>query len=231
MDYHKPEVNKSRKSRYMSGGGPRDQQRRLALMDAQKRAAPLGQDELIKELRDHIALLNEQLAEKEKTTGEYSAADVDEEIRTAVADAVEETKAQFKDKIKELKSNNTQLKSELEELQKLVKIKDETIKSLELNIKSSNSTGNNEALEQMITDQNKQIERLTAMLAEGKTFEETSDRPQMDDVFIDPLDKDAGKDIESHVRVKDSSSEKKDDIGKKANKLKSVLGGLPSINK
>jgi hypothetical protein len=230
MDYDKPEVKKSKKSRYLAGGGPRDQQRRLALMDAQKRVAPLGQEDLIRELRDHIATLNEKLAEKEQVTGEYSAFDVDKEIRKAVAGAVEETKEKFKNKIKSLKSNNDKLISEVEELKKLIKIKDETIKSLEISMKSS-SSNNNEALEKMITEQNKQIEILTAMVAEGRTFESSNERPQMEEVFIDPLDKDAGKDIESHMKVKDTSSEKKEDIGRKANKLKSVLGGLPSINK
>lgn len=51
------------------------------------------------------------------------------------------------------------------------------------------------------------------------------DRPTMEDVFIDPTERSAGKGMKSHIKIKDI--ETTEAIDSKVNKLKSLIGGIP----
>jgi hypothetical protein len=53
-----------------------------------------------------------------------------------------------------------------------------------------------------------------------------TDRPQMETVFIDPLEGDAGEGLEAHIDVEEVSIEQKENIQDKVSKLKNLLGGL-----
>ena len=55
-----------------------------------------------------------------------------------------------------------------------------------------------------------------------------SDRPQMEQQFIDPLEKDAGKGLKSHIDITDVSTIETEDMSDKVDKLKGLLGKLPN---
>lgn len=56
------------------------------------------------------------------------------------------------------------------------------------------------------------------------------ERPKMEQQFIDPLEKDAGKGLKSHIDVTDTTESEKDNMSEKVNKLKNLLGKLPIGN-
>ena len=63
----------------------------------------------------------------------------------------------------------------------------------------------------------------------GKEISTDPDRPKMENIFVDPLDKDSGDNLESFIKVEDISKKEKEDISNKVNKLKNLIGGkLPS---
>ena len=62
------------------------------------------------------------------------------------------------------------------------------------------------------------------------TTVEEPDRPKMEQQFIDPLDKDAGKGLKSHIDIVDVSTTDTSDMSKKVDKLKGLLGKLPNKN-
>ena len=51
------------------------------------------------------------------------------------------------------------------------------------------------------------------------------DRPKMESVFIDPLDKNAGSSLVSHITIEDVSIDEKEKMEDKAAKLRNILGG------
>ena len=53
-----------------------------------------------------------------------------------------------------------------------------------------------------------------------------TDRPQMETVFIDPLEGGVGDNLESHIDVEGVSVVQKENIRDKVSKLKNLLGGL-----
>ena len=52
--------------------------------------------------------------------------------------------------------------------------------------------------------------------------EEKSERPKFEEVFIDPLEKNAGSQLESHIKVREDSN--KSDMSNKSDKLKKLFG-------
>ncbi len=60
--------------------------------------------------------------------------------------------------------------------------------------------------------------------------EEGSDRPKMEQQFIDPLEKDSGKGLKSHIDIADVTTSEKDNMSEKVDKLKNLLGKLPNKN-
>ncbi len=211
MEYNKKKGNpKDRPHPYMSGGGPRDQQRRL--QKPQQPEPSIGPAEaVIKELRTQIAQLTQELIKKPPAGGEFSADEVDDEIRKAVAGAVDETKVGFGEEINKLTNRNVGLEKELAVLKSA------------LNAKDTDD----------VTALARKIEELTMAVAasKGGEIELDPDRPKMENVFIDPLSKDAGKDLESHVDIKDSSPKEKVNVDEQVDKLKGLLGKLPSSKK
>ena len=194
---------KDRPHSYKSGGGPRDQQRRQSSVGSVEAE--------VKELRTQIAQLTQELIKKSSTGGEFSADEVDDEIRKAVAGAVDETKVGFGEEINKLTNRNVGLEKELDVLKSALNAKDT----------------------EDVTALSRKIEELTMVVAasKGGEIELDPDRPKMENVFIDPLSKDAGKDLESHVDIKDSSPKEKVNVDEQVDKLKSLLGKLPSSKK
>lgn len=106
---------------YLGQGGPRDQQRRLKLQDAE--GTDVG---VIQDLKSEIAKLRKEITTpKEQFTGEQ----VDKEIRKAVKDALKETGKEDPEKIKQLEEKILKLKN-------ISKDKDNTIQELNEGLKS-----------------------------------------------------------------------------------------------
>ena len=213
MEYNKNITGKrnpkDRPHPYRSGGGPRDQQRRLQI---NQQPESVGSEEaVIKELRTQITQLTQELVKKPPAGGEFSADEVDDEIRKAVAGAVDETKVCFGEEINKLTNRNVGLEKELAVLKSALKAKDTDD----------------------VTALARKIEELTMAVAasKGGEIELDPDRPKMENVFVDPLSKDAGKDLESHVDIKDSSPKEKVNVDEQVDKLKGLLGKLPSSKK
>ena len=77
------------------------------------------------------------------------------------------------------------------------------------------------------------IDRLTTVVTTSQDvdFQEDPDRPKIKEVFVDPLDKNAGSNLESHIDIKNSSSKEKVKMDEKVEKLRSMLGKLPKAKK
>lgn len=118
------------------------------------------------------------------------------------------------------------LNSKIESLNKTIEAKDEIIKVLKNRDLEGAISGDD--LAGLIKDQNEKIERLSEAVASGDDFVSDPDRPKMEEIIIDPLEKDAGKGLKSHITVKKSESDKKDDVQDKVKKLKGLLGKFPS---
>ncbi len=93
-------------------------------------------------------------------------------------------------------------------------------------------TGADEEITSLLKEQTKQIEALTEALANAEhQLEIETNRPKMKTAFIDPLEKDAGSDLKSHIEIKDeASSGEKGKIDDKVARLRSLMGKLPKAN-
>jgi chromosome segregation ATPase len=205
--------NKEKDRPYKSGASVRDHQMRVKM--TQQVEPSIGSSEaVISELRTQIANLTQELVKKSKTTGEFTADQVDEEIRKAVSHTLKETKAKYKREIEQLTNRNTELEKEVVELKDRLKAKEDNY----------------------IADLHKKMEELAMKVSTMKnvTTDGESDteegRPKLEEVFIDPISKDS--DIESHVTIKDDKQEEKIDLDGDIDKLKKLLGGkLPGFKK
>jgi hypothetical protein len=201
---------KDRPYPFRSGGGPRDQQRRIQTIQQLSASDKISSDALVEELRNQIRILSQELI-KPKIEGQFTAEEVDEEIRKAVLSAVKDTESKLKDKINKLTTINTELKKEIDRLKVIIEEK----QTEDVNILT------------------KKVEELSMIinLSRGENVSIDPDRPKMEEIFIDPLSKDAGKDLESHVNIKDSSSKDKVKVEFQVDKLKGLIGKLPSMKK
>ena len=203
MKYKKEHIKPN--GRKLLSGGPRDLQRRQLQSET-----VIDHSDVINELKNEIARLSNELKERPVTNG-FSGEQVDNEIRSAVTEAI----GNLKEEIKERNERENNLASDLKKKEKeLEKAKDEHTKQVE----------------KLLKEQNRKLEELTTSVLNGQrtgSVEIESDRPKMETVFIDPLEKDAGKDLESFI-VKDISVNERENMFEKVDKLKGMLGKLPS---
>lgn len=96
----------------------------------------------------------------------------------------------------------------------------ETLKDLK-----SSSSPDTAAMEKLIADTAERLERAAASMGTGEGVID-ADRPQMEDVFIDPLEE--KQDLEHKIIVEDVSPSKKEDMATKVDKLKNLMGKLPT---
>ena len=235
--------------RKLMGGGPRDLQRRQ-----QFTAQPIAdQTIIIDELKKEIAKLSVQLAKKEISTQGFTGEQVDEEVRKAVAGAIEEVSASHKKETKELKSAVGAYKKNEENL--LKRIKEFEISTAGLNNEIAKFKENEKELEREIFRKNEiinslsidkekadeKIDRITELLeAQSKKLEELSvtvvmsedgtiideDRPQIENTFIDPLESGEGEDLTAFIKYKDIKTEP-NETQSKMSKLKGLMNKLP----
>lgn len=222
--------------RKLIGGGPRDLQRKLQQTNV------VTDTSYVEELKNQIESLRTELRKRQDTKSSefYSPEEVDEEIRKAVAQAVAEAALEFKknnsaankateplvktykEQIVKLQKDNDDLKimhstmaSRNADLEKRIsKLKDE-LKSVE-DLKKDIAI-----LEQKITGKDELI--LALKSRPGIVGDEVVDpnRPKMEQVFIDPLEEDAGDGLESHIDIKETES---DEVDGKVDKLRDLIG-------
>lgn len=111
--------------------------------------------------------------------------------------------------------------SELEDRLKIAEekivVKDELLEALRAEKDS--------AIKNLIEEQTKKMEELTRSMAYNQgQLEEESDRPKMEDVFIDPLEEGAGDGLVPHIDIEDVSTKEKDAMKDKVDKLRSIMG-------
>lgn len=159
----------------------------------------------------------------------------------------ENSKKSLKEKIEKLESklkdvsvkekevfdvNLSNTKKELEEkynnkissLEDRLKLTEDKLEEKENKLESLAEEKDN-IIKKMFEDYTKKLEVLTEAVSLEKTGVDDPNRPGMEDVFIDPLEKDSGDGFESHISYKDTKTGKKEKIDKKVNKLKDLMGG------
>ena len=206
MKYNKEHIKAN--GRKLVGGGPRDHQRRQQQADL----GNIDHTETIQELKNEIKRLSTELHER-PVIGGFTGEQVDKEIRDAVTEALADIKKEMKESAEREKTLSEELKSRDAELRKT---KDQHSKELA----------------DLLKEHSRKLEELTtSLLAIGNNRQPVEtindDRPKMESVFIDPLEKDSGKNLESHVSVKTMSTDEENTLDK-VNRLKGMLGRLPT---
>jgi hypothetical protein len=229
--YNKEYVKKN--GRRLGGSSPRDLQRRQAQQ-------PNIYEDLIKDLRNEINNLKEELQNSSiKKTGMFTAEQVDTEVNKIVSETIKELAVKHKNEWEKketaylelslktkLKYNKIILEKETE-CKKLIAAKE----GLLIDLRNQNKSLVERLCEIKESSDPEITNKLTALLLEitGKTASSVMvepDRPQMETVFIDPLETDADDCLEAHINVEDVSVTQKENIQDKVSKLKSLLGGL-----
>ena len=208
MKYKKEHIKPN--GRKLVGGGPRDLQRQQQQIPIEV----IDYSNVIKELKDEINTLSKELTER-PIVGGYSGEQMDDEIRSAVTEAVNGLKDEIEQHDDREKEIATELKKKEEEL---AKIREEHGKEIKDLLKK-----HNEKLEELTTS------IINRQQQEGVDIEDyEGDRPQIETVFIDPLESDAGEDLKPFLDIKDISINEKENMFDKVSKLKGILGKLPT---
>jgi hypothetical protein len=161
----------------------------------------VDQSLLIEELRSQINKLQEQIENRPDSISEYTAEQVDDEIIKAVKSETEKLKTQH-----EIEKNKLQNKIELLE---------DTIKHLKEN---NNSSLTEERIISLLSEATKNMSFNSEPIIKNE-------RPRMETVFVDPTEISS---IEKHIVIPEVSILEKEDMNSKVNKLKGLLGKLPS---
>lgn len=120
---------------------------------------------------------------------------------------------------KEYNNAISQLEDKLKLTEDRIVIKDELIETLR--------EEKDYTIKNLIEEQTKKMEELTrSMSYNQENVEEYIDRPKMEDVFIDPLEEGAGKDLTPYIDIEDESIKEKEDIADKVDKLRGLVGDL-----
>ncbi len=191
--------------RKLRAGGPRDLQKRQQIQDTSSTAA-------IQSLKTEIERLSNELRER-PVIGGFTGEQMDDEIRKSVSESIKN--------IKETTSK------EIEELKLSLKKSKENEETLLKKLEDINKT-RNEDITRLLKEQVEKLENLN--ISTTTRYEEIivdPDRPQIEEMFIDPLETHSGKGLELHIDVKDVSSGEEEDMFEKVDKLKQLLGGLP----
>lgn len=211
ITYNKQIVTKDRR---VMPSGPRDRQRKQQLQGM----VTGDQSELIAELRSHIVELQARIDNTPQ--GGFTAEQVDAEIYKAIKEETSALKAKYNAE----KTKVTELEKELSSLQTALKGKEEMINQLRTTATALPSPDGKIAA--LLEEATKKIENMAAQMTHYQTGEMPgSDRPKMETVFVDPIEKESS--VESHFEVEDISITEKEEMNSKVNKLKGLLGSLP----
>ena len=228
--------------RKLNRTGPRDMQARAA--------GGGGVDtEMVQFLTNQITELRAEILAMKSRSGDapplgfFSPEQVDEEIRKAVEAAISEAAISFKGQTKnaDLAPLVQEYKSQILELQR----GNDNLTKLHATIAKENTTlkENIAKVESGLEDVgelNKQIAVLEQELKGKEELVETlksrpaimngeviidPERPQMEQVFVDPLEEDAGEGMKSSIKIE--TIIKEDEVESKVDKLRDLLGQLP----
>jgi len=234
ITYNKNIVTKDRR---IMTSGPADRQRKQAMQNLAIDSS------LVDELRNQISSLQKQLSEKGSSTVDmsemFTADQVNEEIIKAIKVETAAIKSKYEIEIGNLKSSintleteNKNLKSahekEVASLKDVIKNKDEVIEQL----KSTNFSlgASEEKIVNLLTEATKKMENVAMASMSSSEYPGPlgdSDRPKMETVFVDPIEKDA--EVEKHFEIlEDVSITQKEEMNNKVSKLKNLLGKLPT---
>jgi len=247
MQYNKSSVNKP--GRKITTSSPIDVRRR--------NESGHENTQVVEQLRQQIDELKGYFT---ASTGGLSPERVDEEIRAAVKNAINETKAYYEKLLGESKDREDKLRvkldslrsesaktSESERLSAERKLNDGKVElekkynrqlsdlsdKLKLAQEKLNErdeeilklkTDRDNTVRDLLENHSRKLEELARTLSIERLGVDDPDRPRMDDVFVDPLDKSSGEEYETHIELEDVTSKRKEDMGSKVNKLKSLMG-------
>jgi hypothetical protein len=199
------------KDRRVVTRGPRDiQARRISNTDSSG---------LVNELRAQVERLQKQLLEK--PTSGYTPEQVDAEILKAIKIETLELNKKHNDEKSALLLEVEKYKYEIKSLKELIASKDEQIKALQ-----NNSPKIDNKLTDLLSEATKKIEEMSLKISSGGEKVASSNRPQMETLFVDPIEKESK--VEKHFEIEDITIDEKDKIYDKVNKLKSIMGKLPN---
>lgn len=200
MKYFK-EVEKT-DGRVLRTGGPRDLQKQQKL-DSESSF-------LIERLRKEIdGMKTQPVMQTAVSEGLFTPEQVDEEIRKAVKDALNESKEGYGKKAKKIAKELIEAEAQIKEL------KDKK----------------NSEIKALLEEQNRKIEELSRLRLTDKGEYEDPERPKIEEVFIDPLEDDAGERLIPHIEIEDVSTAEKEKMQDKVDKLKELMNGLPAKKK
>lgn len=194
--------------RRLFGGGPRDLQKRQMQQTS-------TDDSVVVVLTEEIAKLRKELQDVNNTS--FTAEQVDEDINKVVGKTIEELTTKHREESKQRQSNFDEAISNSNAL--MVELKEQN-KFLTEKLCEMKKTTDPEILNKLTT--------LFTEVTEKMTLNSTTvpDRPQMETVFIDPLEAGVEDGLESHINIKDTPVTSKGNIQDKVSKLKNLLGNL-----
>lgn len=202
MEYRKE--TKIKYGKVINRSGPRDLQKRTASNTVDKA--------IVNELRLQIKELTKELQKRKDNKNIITPEQLDAEITKEVTIALESVKKEYEIIINDLKNKVTSLKERIESKNELIEI---------LKSKKDNSIDGAKIAEIVSNEIHKNSGSIKDLKLTGE------ERPQIENVFIDPLEKDAGDELESHINIKDISFDEKEKMANKVDKLKNLLGSLP----
>ena len=225
-----------KKDRIVTTRGPRDLQARSPY------AQDSNQSELVSLLRSEIERLTKILADRtldSNTITGYTDEQVNEEIVKAVTSETARLKLEYERVVKDIQMGQVHIENEnkrlidekqhlsntIESLKSELLNRDTTIDSL----KKDFQTSQDNKLTILLSEATKKIEEMSSSISNLQTSEQayakSSTRPQMETVFVDPIDKESK--VEKHFEIEDVTISQKEEMGSKVSKLKSLLGKLP----
>lgn len=184
-------------NKYLSSGGPRDQQRRQLREFKSEPSISTDQSELIVSLKAQVGLLKKQA---QTTTKGLTGEQIDEEI------------------IKAVKEETAKHRKYVKELKKVVKKHEASIRVLENEaIQLKGAIENKDIL----IEQLKQIK----VAAPAEKSESVYDEIGIDPVYVDPIEKDF-EPLEEHLDIDTTLTVTKKGMNEKVGKLKALLGKM-----
>lgn len=195
--------------RKLVAGGPRDQQRRVQ--------EGVDHTTVIEMLRTEIESLRKNMVGGK---GEFTGEQVDDEIRKAVTEAIENQKKKSSENVGKLTIALEDKTNKFNELNGELGILKEKIVSLTTTINEKD-----ESLAREIDRSKLLLQQLTTS---GDDLVIETDRPQIEPTFIDPLEKTAGERLVPHIKVEDIKSNEKEAMESKVDKLRGLMGKLPN---
>jgi len=177
--------------------------------------------EAVEETEKHYKTKISDLKSKEESLKEKIR-----ELKTGMSNSAKSQKEEREKEIAEIeKKLEKKYSSKISELEDKLKLAEDRLSEKEKRLEELKEEKES-TIQRILEEQNKKIEALAKNISLEKLGIDDPDRPEMEDVFVDPLDEDSGSGYESHVNVEDVSTTKKEKMAKKVDKLKDLMGSF-----